>query len=149
MLKNTFNSLKWTLGLVVYLIKVWCSLVSSEIRQQTRPEGEGKLHATSTAQFSGIVALLVFMLRTRMRKANLFGETKDVMQGKLFQKCTHLLYCSVLSLGGNVNTRRMSQLDTGSIFHIENQWNILVKRFYNLVCIFCIFLLKNRWQFFF
>ena len=121
MLKNTFNSLKWTLGLVVYLIKVWCSLVSSEIRQQTRPEGEGKLHATSTAQFSGIVALLVFMLRTRMRKANLFGETKDVMQGKLFQKCTHLLYCSVLSLGGNVNTRRILQPDMGSIFHIKNE----------------------------
>jgi len=36
------------------------------------------------------------------------GSTKDIMQGKLFQKCTHLLYCSVLSLGGNVNTRRMS-----------------------------------------
>ena len=36
---------------------------------------------------------------------------KDLMQGKLFQKCTHLLYCSVLSLGGNVNTRRMSKPD--------------------------------------
>ena len=34
---------------------------------------------------------------------------KDVMPGKLFQKCTHLLYCSVLSLGGNVNTSRMSK----------------------------------------
>ena len=34
---------------------------------------------------------------------------KVIMQGKLFQKCTHLLYCSVLSLGGNVNTRQMSQ----------------------------------------
>jgi len=45
--------------------------------------------------------------------------TKDVMQGKLFQKCTHLLYCSVLSLGGNVNTRRMSKLDMESIFHIK------------------------------
>ena len=44
---------------------------------------------------------------------------KDVMQGKLFQKCTHLLYCSVLSLGGNVNTRRMSKPDMGSIFHIK------------------------------
>jgi len=41
------------------------------------------------------------------------------MQGKLFQKCTHLLYCSVLSLGGNVNTRRMLQPDMGSIFHIK------------------------------
>ena len=33
------------------------------------------------------------------------------MQGKLFQKCTHLLYCSVLSLGGNVNTRWISKPD--------------------------------------
>jgi len=47
------------------------------------------------------------------------------MQGKLFQKCTHLLYCSVLSLGGKVNTRRMSKPDLESIFHINNQWNIL------------------------
>ena len=48
------------------------------------------------------------------------------MQGKLFQRCTHLLYCSVLSLGGNVNTRRMSKSDMRSIFHIKNQWHILV-----------------------
>ena len=48
------------------------------------------------------------------------------MQGKLFQRCTHLLYCSVLSLGSNVNTRRMLQPDMRSIFHIKNQWNILV-----------------------
>jgi len=47
------------------------------------------------------------------------------MQGKLFQRCTHLLYCSVLSLGGNVNTRRMSKPDMESIFHKNNQWNIL------------------------
>ena len=48
------------------------------------------------------------------------------MQGNLFQKCTHILYCSVLSLGGNVNTGRMSKPEMGSIFHIKNQWNILV-----------------------
>ena len=36
------------------------------------------------------------------------------------------MHCSVLSLGGNVNTRRMSQPDMGFIFHIKNQWNILV-----------------------
>ena len=79
------------------------------------------MHGTSTVQLCGIVALLVFILRRRMRKANLFGETKDVMQGKLFQKCTHLLYCS-----GNVNTRRMLQTDMGSIFHLKKQWIILV-----------------------
>ena len=48
------------------------------------------------------------------------------MQGNLFQKCTHILYCSVLSLGGNVNTGRMSKPEMGSIFHIKNQRNILV-----------------------
>ena len=52
--------------------------------------------------------------------------TKVVMQGKLFQRCTHLLYCSVLSLGGNLNTRRMSKPGMGSIFHIKNLWNLLV-----------------------
>ena len=40
--------------------------------------------------------------------------------------CTHFLYCSVLSLGSKVNTRRMSQPDMGSIYHIKNQLNILV-----------------------
>ena len=48
------------------------------------------------------------------------------MQEKLFQRCTHLLYCSVLSQSGNVNTRRMSKPDMGSIIHIKNQSNILV-----------------------
>ena len=53
------------------------------------------------------------------------------MQGKLFQRSTHLLYCNVMSLGGNVNTRRISQPDIGSIFYIKNEWNILVKRNYH------------------
>ena len=41
---------------------------------------------------------------------------------------THLLYCSVLSLGGTVNTRRMSKALTYGIHlsHKKNQWNILV-----------------------
>ena len=55
-----------------------------------------------------------------------FNLTKVIMQGKSFQRCTHLLYCSLLSLGGNVNTRRMSKLYIGSIFDINNQWYILV-----------------------
>ena len=42
------------------------------------------------------------------------------MQGKLFQGSTHFNYCSVLSLGGKVNTRRMSQPDMGSIFTKKN-----------------------------
>ena len=39
--------------------------------------------------------------------------SKVIMQGKLFQRCTHLLYCSALSLGGNVNTRRILKPDIG------------------------------------
>ena len=46
------------------------------------------------------------------------AEIKVIMQGKLFKMCTHLVYCSVLSLGGNANTRRTSKPD---------QWHILVK----------------------
>jgi len=49
-------------------------------------------------------------------------NTKVLMQGKLFQRCTHFLYCSVLSLDGKVNTRRMSQ--PGINFHKNNLWNI-------------------------
>ena len=41
---------------------------------------------------------------------------KVLMQRRLFQMCTHFLYCSLLSLGGKVNTRRMSQPDKESIF---------------------------------
>jgi len=44
------------------------------------------------------------------------NKVKVLMQGKLFQRCTHFLYCSILSSGGKVNTRRMSQPDMESIF---------------------------------
>jgi len=47
--------------------------------------------------------------------------SKVIMQGKLFQRCTYLFCCTVLYLGGNVNTRQMSQPDMGSIFRIKNQ----------------------------
>ena len=45
---------------------------------------------------------------TRKQKTTLIAS-KDLMKGKLFQRCTHLLYCRVLSLGGNLNTRWMSK----------------------------------------
>ena len=43
-------------------------------------------------------------------------DSRKWTQDTLFQRCTHFLYCSVLSLGGKVNTRRMSQSDMESIF---------------------------------
>ena len=72
-----------------------------------------------------------------LRPVNLWNRkttvSKVVIQGKLFQWCPHLLYCSVLCLGGNVNTRRLSKPDMGSIFHKKNQWNILVIGNFNYV----------------
>ena len=53
----------------------------------------------------------------QLRKTCFF---KILIQGKLFQRCTHFLYCSVLSLRWKVNTRRMSQLAWHIIFHIKN-----------------------------
>ena len=38
---------------------------------------------------------------------------------KVISEVYALQYCSVLSLGGNLNTRLMSKLDIGSIFHIK------------------------------
>ena len=59
------------------------------------------------------------------------------MQGKLFQWCTNFLYCSVLSLGFNVNTRvRVPPPNMGSIFQIKNQLNILVIGIYNINAFF-------------
>ena len=49
------------------------------------------------------------------------GYSKVIMQGKLFQRCTNLLFCRILSLGGYVNTRWMSKPDKGSIFHLKNR----------------------------
>ena len=63
-----------------------------------------------------------FRFRILLRRQQEMVFTKDAMQRKLFQKCKHLLYCSALSLGGNVNTRQMLQPDMGdmgSIFHLK------------------------------
>ena len=58
-------------------------------------------------------------------------NTKVLMQGTLFQRCTHSLYCSVLSFGGKVNTRRMSQPEIESIFT-----KIIHEIFWKLLCEF-------------
>ena len=83
------------------------------------------LHNFSNNNFFFFIFLFVFrnkrcikILVVTILNENIF-QTKDVMQGKLFQKYTHLLYCRILSLGGNVNTRLMLQPDMGSIFHIK------------------------------
>ena len=74
----------------------------------------------------GLVVCWLTQLINRVEYVDLgLQQTNVIMQGKLFQRCTHLLYGSALPLGGNVNTRRMSKPDMGSIVHIKNQWNIL------------------------
>ena len=91
-------------------------LYQSSKYQRFLPEG-GKI--------LGIEHLSLWQILNFFTSLDLHAEV--LMQGKLYQRCTHLLYCSVLSLGGNVNTRPMSKPDMGSIFHINNQWNILVR----------------------
>ena len=69
--------------------------------------------------------------------------TKVIMQGKSFQRCTHLLYWSVLYLGGNVNTRRMSKPDMGSIgnyyVNYQNYQNLILLTFRILNKHWCIY----------
>ena len=45
---------------------------------------------------------------------------KVIMQGKLFQRCMHLLYCSVLSMVGK---HKMSKPGMGSIFLVIASYN--------------------------
>ena len=78
-----------------------------------------------------IVLLKIIILLNLFKYGD--GLLKALMQRKLFQRCTHLLYCSVLSLGGNVNTIRMAKPNIGSIYHINNQWNILVNGNYYVI----------------
>ena len=82
------------------------------------------LYWTNTERFYGfhcksgipLFAWRVIKITLTLLLISKVHSIKDVMQGKLFQKCTHLLYCSVLSLGAIVNTRRVSQPDMESIF---------------------------------
>ena len=50
-----------------------------------------------------------------MVSSSLYYKYQGTNARKIFQRCTHFLYCSVLSLGGKVNTRLMSQPDMESI----------------------------------
>ena len=67
---------------------------------------------------NGCKDVFIMSLQDEQRRRTIVYSVciKDIMQGKLFQRCTHFLYCSVLSLGGKVNTRRMSQPEMESFF---------------------------------
>ena len=49
---------------------------------------------------------------------------KVIMQGKLFQWCTQILYCYLLSLGGNVIARRISSLSWDPSY--QNYQNLML-----------------------
>ena len=59
---------------------------------------------------TGLTVFLQYRKCRAPRNEFNMGRCEVIMQGNLFQRCAHLLYCSVLSLGGNVNTRRKSSL---------------------------------------
>ena len=92
-------------GRVIHFEKCMCYLLQLRFNKfQTKKQG-----------FLGSLVRLCIFLTVVVQKSWIV-PSKDVMQGKLFQRFTHFLYCSVLSLGGKVNTRRMSQPDMESIF---------------------------------
>ena len=84
----------------------------SSIQQffQTRYTGCQVYSSSSRLGIQGVKQILVLLDQVyRVSDIYQFYQTKVVIQGKLFQRCAHLLYCTVLSLGGNVNPRRMSK----------------------------------------
>ena len=56
----------------------------------------------------------------------IWSVSKNNNVKKVISEVYAFLYCSVPSLGYEVWKRRISQPDMGSIFHIKNQWNILI-----------------------
>ena len=86
---------------------VWNSkLTPSAYNYQTKPISLKKLE-----QINQEVNELWSDIQTNTKTA--MDYFMILMQGKLIQRCTHFLYCSVLSLGWKVNTRRISEPDEG------------------------------------
>jgi len=59
-------------------------------------------------------------------------KDKVIMQGQFFQRCTHLLYCSLLSLGGNVNTRQ--DVTTWHGIHLSHKKSMKYSGHRKLLC---------------
>ena len=74
--------------------------------------------------------MILKSLSNQRRPFNFSSIFLDTNQGCKARKVISEVYTSLVlqctSLGANVNTRRMSKHDMGSIIHIKNQWNILV-----------------------
>ena len=60
--------------------------------------------------------ILPLLISTFIFILSLFSQTQGNNARKVISEVYAFLYCSVLSLGGKVNTRRMSQPDMESIF---------------------------------
>ena len=83
-----------------------------------------------------------FLYNVKFKNLKIAGKTAGPNWILLFREPIHgyvtwtknlnFFYWSVLFVGGNVNTRKMSRPGMGSIFHIKNQWNILVIGNYNV-----------------
>jgi len=77
------------------------------------------------------------------------GNPKVLMQGKLFQEYMHLLYCSVMSPGGNVNTRRMS-LTAWHGIHLSHKksmkyFGMWITKIFKIQCFYPPRTLDERW----
>ena len=96
MMCNFFLKLKWFHGESIITMEMWYIMEIGSKYQSLITFSEKRQNLTH-----------------RLFDTSCILESKVLMQGKLFQRCTHFLYCS---LGEKVNTRRMSHPDKESIF---------------------------------
>ena len=94
---NSHNNFLWPEYFIDFLCERWipCQASTSVLCLHYRPE---TVHCSTKDAYTSEITFLA-------------------LQPWLFQRYTHFLYCSVLSLGCKVNTRQMSQPEMGSIFH--------------------------------
>ena len=87
----------------------------------------------SVQLFSDITSVNLVFVRILKNQLNTLYIVDCSDQGYNARKVISEVYASfVLSLGGNVNTRRMSKPDMGSIFHIKKSMKYSGHR--NLLC---------------
>ena len=116
---HSWNIATWkkSFGKVPNMIKITCLVSSSKLRSGRAQNLDDSNNRNRITLFTMFFFIIVYFI-------NAFSND-TLFQGYNTRKVISEVYasfvCSVLSLGGNVNTRRMSQPDMRSIFHIKSQ----------------------------
>ena len=120
---------------LIFLIWIYDKKVSSgtELKRQQGTKNERKKNCTVVFEVSFFmgkpcihIRQFKFGQRLNFKISKLRAIYTDFNARKVISEVysSFVLQCTV-SMGSNVNTRRMPKPDMGSVFHIKNQWNIL------------------------